>query len=256
MTAMFGSVHCCSQVLYREEDTIDVVKVEKTKEPEEFLFYQPSNKPSQTSNQILMIAPSFGDANERDLTEKSLHEFSLIHQTLIDNGVDVYLFDQYVHENTPFGHFPSHLFSTHSSFESKKSTIVFYPLRDQRIEEQKERIISKLNSWYENKITIELKDNLSLEGSGSIVFDRINKIGYFAESPITNPKLANTTLKKIGYTAYPLQFSQDDDNFTNDYLFIGNSIAIVCPEAFVAGEKLVEELSVRIHFFYFRILMK
>eukprot|EP01080_Neovahlkampfia_damariscottae_P009347 gene9347-1434_t len=234
MTTMFGSVHCCSQVLFREERP----QLQHTKKFEkEFSFYENSNEIAQFSNKLMMVAPSFGDPNQRKLTEDSLLEFSKIHQVLVDNGAKIYLFDQYVHEKTILGHFPSHLFSTHFTSD-KKSKIIFYPKKK---EQKKERIISLLNSWYKDNTTI---DNDSLEGSGSIVFDRVNMIGYFAKSEKTNSTLAEKTIIDLGYKPFELQFSTDalEKQFTNSSLFIGSSIAIVCKESFTNCEDLINNL--------------
>ena len=232
---MFGSVHCCSQVLFREQREIlqHVKKIEKV-----FDFYKKSNELSQFSNQILMVAPSFGDPNNRRLTEDSLHEYSKIHQILIDNDAKIYLFDQYVHEKSILGHFPSHFFSTHFSLKSEKSNLIFYPKKK---EQKKERVISRLNSWYKDVTTIE---NDSLEGSGSIVFDRMNMIGYYAESEKTNSKLAEETIVKLEYKPFKIHFSTNafEKKFTNSSLFIGSSIAIVCQDSFTNGEDLINNL--------------
>ena len=77
------------------------------------------------------------------------------------------------------------------------------------------------------------KNGLATEGTGSIIFDRINKIAFISLSQRTNKNVAKKIVKNIGYK--PIFFtSYDIDNYkiyhTNVMMSIGEKFAILCKE--------------------------
>ena len=82
-------------------------------------------------------------------------------------------------------------------------------------------------SEYENK-------GLFLEGTGSVILDRKNKLAYCSISKRSNEKLFNIFCKDVGYK--PIIFSSFDSNggviyHTNVMMSIGDDFALICYES-------------------------
>ncbi|MBN1783712.1 MAG: hypothetical protein JW812_01965, partial [Alphaproteobacteria bacterium] len=89
---------------------------------------------------------------------------------------------------------------------------------------------------------------LILEGTGSLVLDRIHRIAYAIESPRTSKVLVELWCEKMGYT--PVVFNAYDKNgiaeyHTNVNLFIGSKIAGVCLDKIPENQRqrVLESLS-------------
>lgn len=272
MTTMYGSLHCCSQVLFRARSLDEFVKPEKNTAlaTEEHELYRPNSKLVQSAACFMMVAPSFESHDCR-------LEYSAFYQQLTENGINVYMFNKYLQDETPFASFPTHLFSTHSKHETglATDTVVFYPTRKLKADERRTRIMSRLKKLYKNQMKFQENNEghhqVYLEANASIVFDRLSKIGYYAKAIYTNGDLAEEVLKKLSYQPFPLEFQNrldghptasavvverdtnggedgtEVESFTNTALFIGTSFVVVCPQAFKNGQKLLETLKKREH---------
>ena len=77
-------------------------------------------------------------------------------------------------------------------------------------------------------------NNMYLEGTGSVVLDRINKVAYCSISKRSNLKLFNIFCNDIGYD--PIPFKSYDSRgdliyHTNVMMYIGDDFALVCYES-------------------------
>jgi len=273
MTTMYGSLHCCSQVLFRARSLDEFVKPEKNTAlaTEEHEFYRPNTKLVQSAACFMMVAPSFESRDCR-------LEYSAFYRQLTEIGINTYMFNKYLQDETPLASFPTHIFSTHSKHETglAQDTVVFYPTRKLKVDERRTRIINRLKRLYKNQMKF-LENNedhqIYLEANASIIFDRLSKIGYYAKGIYTNGDLAEEILKKLSYQPFPLEFQKElhihpgtattttttisetnggedgteVESFTNTALFIGTSFVVVCTQAFKNGQKLLETLKKREH---------
>lgn len=108
---------------------------------------------------------------------------------------------------------------------------------NRRLERSKENI-DFLKKAYSLKIDFSTyeKDNQFLEGTGSLVLDRINKIAYMSVSKRSSVKLATHWANRRGYTLNLFSSYLDDVPIyhTNVVMFIGSNIACI-------GSDLIKE---------------
>lgn len=80
-------------------------------------------------------------------------------------------------------------------------------------------------------------EGIYLEGTGSMVLDRVNKKAYCALSPRASLPLLNKFCTKFGYTPVPFSAYQWAEGrrlpiyHTNVLMALGESIAIICSQA-------------------------
>ncbi|GAA4089926.1 citrulline utilization hydrolase CtlX [Mucilaginibacter panaciglaebae] len=200
----------------------------------------------QATSNLLMIRPvSFGfneqtaDSNafqtqspdKQAVQVRALEEFDGLVKTLRDNGVSVTVIDDTPEPHTPDSIFPNNWISFHDNGD-----VFTYPMQAQnRRLERREDIIRKLKESFTIKHVIdlthfELRDQF-LEGTGSMVLDRDNKIVYACLSPRTNQGVLDTFCKQTGYNA--VSFQAVDQNglaiyHTNVMMCIGSDFAVIC----------------------------
>jgi len=101
--------------------------------------------------------------------------------------------------------------------------------------ERREDIITQLEDEFRVKHVIDLShfehENKFLEGTGSMVLDRENKIAYACLSPRTNKEVLEEFCKDSGYKS--VLFHAVDQNgmdiyHTNVLMCIGSSYAVIC----------------------------
>jgi len=87
-----------------------------------------------------------------------------------------------------------------------------------------------------------------LEGTGSIIFDHVNRLAYAATSPRTDVALLETLCRDIGYRAIPFEANDHTGNpiyHTNVMMFIGSGVAGICSGAIHEShrQRLMDQLS-------------
>ena len=119
---------------------------------------------------------------------------------------------------------------------------------NRRLERSKENInfLQKAYSLKNDFSTYE-KDNQFLEGTGSLVLDRINKIAYMSVSKRSSVKLATHWANRRGYTLNLFSSYLDDVPIyhTNVVMFIGSNIA--CLGSDLIKENTIEALLKKHH---------
>ncbi|MBL6902785.1 MAG: hypothetical protein ISR29_01105 [SAR86 cluster bacterium] len=111
---------------------------------------------------------------------------------------------------------------------------------NRRLERSKENINFLQNAYLlKNDFSTYEKDNQFLEGTGSLVLDRINKIAYMSVSKRSSVKLATHWANRRGYTLNLFSSYLDDVPIyhTNVVMFIGSNIACL-------GSDLIKENSI------------
>lgn len=200
----------------------------------------------QTTSIILMIRPvNFGfneqtagsnafqnrNAEQSQVQEKALKEFDNLVRLLQDNGVEVIVIEDTLEPYKPDSIFPNNWVSFHND-----GTIFLYPMMaENRRLERREDIIMLLENQFKIKQVIDLShfehENKFLEGTGSMVLDRENKIAYACLSPRTEKEVLNVFCKESGYRA--VLFHAADENgmdiyHTNVLMCIGSIFAVIC----------------------------
>lgn len=218
--------------------------------------------PRQSSNEVLMVAPTAFGFNEQaaqdnsfmhaaarpgegsSLTCQVLKEFAGLHHQLTEvAGVKVNLFQHGLHHGTPDACFPNNWFSTHPAGEAagglKQNTLVLYPMKcPNRAAERRPEIIDVLKARGYNAVydmSPAEKEGGYFEGTGVLVLDRINGVAYVDISERADEKLAQQWVDRMGYNRLVAFRSTDLRKkpvyHTNVMMAIGTDVAIVCAES-------------------------
>jgi hypothetical protein len=171
------------------------------------------------------------NAAKDDVNEKAQQEFDRMVNTLCSNGIDVTVIDDTHEPYTPDSIFPNNWVSFHDNGE-----IFLYPMQaENRRLERREDIIAKLEDTFAVKHIIDLSrfevEGKFLEGTGSMVLDRENKIAYACLSPRTNREVLDLFCEQAGYKA--ISFDAVDEKgkaiyHTNVLMCVGSSFAVIC----------------------------
>ena len=200
----------------------------------------------QSTSNILMIRPvAFGfntqtaesnafqnrDDDQQAVQQKAQQEFDGFVKVLRDNGVNVTVVDDTAEPHTPDSIFPNNWVSFHDNGE-----VFLYPMQaENRRLERREDIIRQLEDNFKANHVIDLSrfeaKNQFLEGTGSMVLDRENKIAYACLSPRTDAEVLKAFCDYTGYTA--VTFDAFDQNVqaiyhTNVLMAIGSKFAVIC----------------------------
>ena len=216
---------------------------------------------SQTTSNILMVRPAAFFYNEETAANNSFQsnegietedEISYIARKEFDNAVKI-LRDHHinveVHEDSPEppkpdAIFPNNWFSTHQG-----NIFITYPMwAENRRIERSEALIEQLEKSYivDKRYHFEFmeEENLFLEGTGSMILDRVNKIVYACLSPRTDIRALDRFDVLMKYRKNV--FHAYDENggliyHTNVMMAVADQYVIVCLEC-IRDEKERKQL--------------
>ncbi|SEN09807.1 hypothetical protein SAMN05216436_111126 [bacterium A37T11] len=185
------------------------------------------NPETAVNNAFQQKSPQF------DVQTKALAEFDSFVEILRKADVDVLVVEDTPEPHTPDSIFPNNWVSFHGD-----GTVILYPMfaLNRRAERQKNvlRIIKDEfdYEWTDDLTGMELTDQF-LEGTGSLVLDRKQKVAYVCISPRTDEELALLWCNKQQYT--PCLFDAVDEHnepiyHTNVMMCIADEYAVVCLE--------------------------
>lgn len=181
--------------------------------------------------------------NENTVQEEAQKEFDHFVSVLRDNHVQVLVVDDTVDPHTPDSIFPNNWVSFH------EGTIVLYPMfAVNRRWERDKNIIEKIH--YKPSSVVDLSifenENTFLEGTGSIVLDRANKVAYACLSERTNKDLFLHFCNVMDYT--PVAFTSVDAHgkeiyHTNVMMCMGDHFALICLDTIssLLEQKIIKE---------------
>src|SRR5450432_1153046 len=205
----------------------------------------------QTTSHILMIRPvNFGFnaetainnafqvvGNDARAQEKAKQEFDTFVQVLQQNGVDVTVIDDTPNPYTPDSIFPNNWISFHDD-----GSIILYPMcAVNRRLERKLSVIDTIAAKFSITKTIDLShyesEHAFLEGTGSMVLDRQNKIAYACISPRTDYFILTDFCEKMGY-AIGLFDAIDQKGepiyHTNVMMCVADKYVVICMDSIPA----------------------
>jgi hypothetical protein len=199
----------------------------------------------QTTSHILMIRPvnfSFNAetavnnafqvaGQDAGAQEKALGEFDQFVKMLETNGVDITVIDDTPEPYTPDSIFPNNWVSFHHD-----GKVIFYPMyAENRRLERKQHVIDAIGRVFRISSQVDLSkyesDHIFLEGTGSMVLDRDNKIAYACLSPRTHKKALEDYCRQTGYTA--VVFTATDSSgreiyHTNVMMCVADRYTVIC----------------------------
>lgn len=208
---------------------------------------------AQATSHILMIRPVRFAFNEQtaesnafqdpeaaikagSVQEKALLEFDAMAEGLRNLGVDVTIIEDTPEPHTPDAIFPNNWVSFHEN-----GMVCLYPMyAPNRRLERREDIITQLQKKFNVSRTLDFTSyedaQKFLEGTGSMVLDRVNRIAYACLSPRTSPEILQEFAGKMDYEV--VSFTSTDEKgkqiyHTNVVMSVGDRFAVICAESII-----------------------
>lgn len=208
----------------------------------------------QTTNSILMIRPVAFRMNEQTavnnyyqkvldgllpatVNAKAQQEFDAFVEKLTAVGVDVTVVDDTLNPDTPDSIFPNNWISFHENGD-----VALYPMfAENRRQERREEILDLLEEKgfvIHNIIdyTSAEEDGFFLEGTGSLLLDRVNAKAYCALSPRADEELFIEFCEDFDYAPVIFEAFQTVDSerkliyHTNVMMCLGETFAVICSD--------------------------
>ena len=202
------------------------------------------------TNTVLMIRPAHFGSNpdtladnkfqndmsgkKTEVSEKAIVEFDKMVKSLEDADVNVIVIQDTVNPIKPDAIFPNNWISSHSN-----GTLVTYPMMAaSRRNERREDIVTKLTEEYKYKKRYSFEyheaEEKYLEGTGSLVFDRANKIVYACISKRTDVKVLEKFAVLYNYQKVVFHATDRSNSpiyHTNVMMAIANDHVVICLES-------------------------
>ncbi len=218
--------------------------------------------PTQTTSNILMVRPlNFGfnpetasnnfyqkrdNRDPQEINKIAQQEFDGFVDLLEEKGVNVLVVEDTDEPKKTDAIFPNNWFSTHED-----GKVILYPMfsPNRRQERRKDIIEILMKKGYKISDIIDLtffeNDQQYLEGTGSLILDRINKVAYACRSQRTHPVPLAYFGRIMEYEIVDFDATQlisgkvSPIYHTNVMMHIGTEIAVVCLDSIpLASEKL------------------
>lgn len=190
------------------------------------------------SNKFYIPAEIYSDKtglSKQELREVANIEFENMVNELRSHDIDVLVLPSQsdVLTNSVF---PNNWFSHHQD-----GTLVVYPmyLHERRAERQLDALKGVLTQVditnpKELDLTEPEKGDKALEGTGSLVLDRVNKVAFAMESPRTYKDLFDDWCQKMGYEGVFFKAYDKKDvpvYHTNVVMSVGDGFTVICAES-------------------------
>ncbi|MCS6928203.1 MAG: arginine deiminase-related protein [Saprospiraceae bacterium] len=203
----------------------------------------------QTTPYILMVRPACFGFNEEtaannafqvrdnrltaaEIQQRAREEFDLFVTRLREAGVHVLVAEDTEDPPKPDAVFPNNWVTFH-----QEGYLITYPMYapTRRLERREEVIEKALEAGFKPLKRVHLEHNEAsgrfLEGTGSVVFDHVNRLGYACLSPRTDEHLLRELCGILQYE--PIIFHAVDANgreiyHTNVMMAIGETFAVIC----------------------------
>ncbi|RMB56330.1 amidinotransferase [Dokdonia sinensis] len=208
----------------------------------------------QITNNILMIRPVQFRMNEQTavnnyfqedinlrnaaINERAQKEFDSFVEKLREKGVNVIVENDDEKGDTPDSVFPNNWVSFHES-----GNVAIYPMfAENRRKERREEIFMRLESegfYIENIIDYTSAENegFFLEGTGSVLMDRVNERAYCALSPRADEELFIEFCEDFEYTPVIFTANQTVEGkrmpiyHTNVMMCLAENFCVICLES-------------------------
>jgi len=204
---------------------------------------------AQTADAVLMIRPVRFGANPETAdsnrfqradavpgdTDAAVREFDRLVERLGAAGVEVIVVEDTPIPPKPDACFPNNWVSFHAD-----GSVVLYPMMasTRRAERRHEPLAAVASAGFRIARRIDLSRHEArgefLEGTGSLVLDRANRIAYACRSPRTTPAVLGEFAAALGYRTVDFEALGPDGRpayHTNVMMAIGEDFAVVCADA-------------------------
>lgn len=176
------------------------------------------------------------DASPERQQAEALLEFDALVEALRNAGIEVIVFEDTPEPHTPDSVFPNNWVTTHAD-----GRVVLYPMEaSNRRTERRLDVIERLGSDYGYQVSdvIDLSSHEDhdcfLEGTGSMVLDRVNRVAYACLSSRTQLHALGDFAQRMDYEVFA--FDAVDRNgipiyHTNVFMTVGDGLAVLCDAA-------------------------
>lgn len=209
-------------------------------------------KTKQTTHTLLMVRPATFRLNEQtavnnyyqtqfqnqpavDVNQLAQQEFDGLVAKLRQAGIRVIIFEDDGSLDTPDSVFPNNWISFHEN-----NDVALYPMfAENRRRERREEVLELVeDNGFEIKHIVDYSEaedeGLFLEGTGSLVLDRVNRKAYCALSPRADEELVIEFCEDFEYTPVIFTAFQTVNNqrlpiyHTNVMMCVGSRFAVIC----------------------------
>jgi hypothetical protein len=219
----------------------------------------------QVTKNLLMVKPAFFSSNpdtissnefqhqiessfnKNDIQISALSEFIQMATVLRSKNINIHIYDDIEEHRNPDAIFPNNWVTFHEC-----GTVVLYPMMSpKRRTERRLDIIKSLSSndyFVRNIIDMSYleKEEHYLEGTGSMVFDRVNRKAYACLSSRTSRKALSSFSKTMDYEIIEFTSSTDVPIYhTNVMMSLGEETALVCFDV-IKEKKVSKNLKLRL----------
>lgn len=205
------------------------------------------NQLQQTTSNILMIRPSNFGFNEEtaannsfqtkakvltpdQVKKRAIEEFDNFVAKMRKEGINVIVIEDTNEPVKPDAVFPNNWVTFHQD-----GVVITYPMfSEKRRNERREDVLEKLKEQFQIENTFRLEkfeaENKFLEGTGSMILDRVNKICYACTSPRTDEKLLDIFCEMGHYQKAAFQSvdaNGEDIYHTNVMMALGEDFVVI-----------------------------
>ncbi len=186
-------------------------------------------------------------SNEQNkVKDQAISEFDSMVSKLRDHDIEIIVIEDTDDIVRPDAIFPNNWFSTHTN-----GVVITYPMRSEnRRIERREDIIDELKEQYNlsKRYGFEYLEDQEqyLEGTGSMVLDRVNKIVYAGLSHRTDIRVLEKFCVLLGYNKvifHPFDDQGKSIYHTNVMMTMGDKYVILCTESITNDEERTELLA-------------
>jgi len=207
----------------------------------------------QVTSQLLMVRPANFSSNTETLeTNKfqsglnindsqesiqslAIEEFDNMVNLLRDHQITIFDLDDIKELNNTDALFPNNWVTFHQD----NTAVIYSMMAKSRRKEKRNDILKYLEEFESFRIekVVDLsyleKDGFFLEGTGSMVLDRINKIVFACKSSRTSISALEVFCKKLNYSSVVFEAVNDDLPIyhTNVMMSLGQETAFICSES-------------------------
>ncbi len=200
------------------------------------------NAETAETNAFMHEVPSASGGGEHGVRSRAMAEFERVVVALRDAGVGVAVDDDPVLASLPDAVFPNNWFSTHALADGGRRAVTYPMLAPSRRRERRERAFEVIREvWgieYPDRVRLEALEEGGdfLEGTGSLVLDRLRGVAYTVRSARTCAGALAAFARTTGYrvVAFDASVRCDDGTtqaiyHTNVMMTMGRTLAIWCP---------------------------
>jgi hypothetical protein len=202
----------------------------------------------QTTNHLFMVRPAHFAFNEQtaesnafqqradtlkpaEISAKAVAEFDAMVALLRSQGVTVTVGQDSNKPAKPDAVFPNNWFSTHDDGQ-----LIFYPMfAPIRRLERDEMLIGQIEKIFDAQQVLHLETyeekDMYLEGTGSLVLDRVHRLAYACLSPRTDEALLDVFCRITGYQKVVFDATDAAGQaiyHTNVLMAMGDAFVVIC----------------------------